>query len=599
MSRQVIHDGQGAFQVRFAFDRRLVDLVKTLANRRWNAEGKYWRVPDDDVVPLVDLLREEGFSFDEETKRLYASRGGVAELAGGRSRDTGPILPGLFDDFGADAPRRAGATATSRAGTDYTVTRLNSEVKAALAAAFPVPVWVVGEISGFNKSAHRRIVGFHLVERDPSGRSLAEVNAVLFEETRREIERRLAAAGDPFRLEDEITVRARAAVELYEPWGQYRLRIEEVDLTYTLGEAARRREEIVRRLTEEGLATLNTSLPFPELPLRLGLVTSLGSDAYNDVLRTLQESGFAFVVTAHGARVQGRSTEPSVLNALDWFREHAEELDAILICRGGGSRIDLAWFDSEPIGRTVATFPLPVVIGIGHEQDLSVLDFVGWRCKTPTAAAAFVVQKVQEALDRVEEAGRQALSTAAQRIEDEKRSQEERALRLARAAAGMLDRARSDLAQRRLRTARGARSLLASASRELARRGFAVPRAASLLLERMRVLVQQSVRQLVQGTRRDLAAASRHLVEMVASLGPRGLRRLGIEKERSEARARRLHLVDPRRVVERGYAILREGGGGVVTDAAAAPAGTVLRAELRRGALRLRSEGAAIEEGGK
>src|SRR5262249_3678400 len=152
-----------------------------------------------------------------------------------------------------------------------------------------------------------------------------------------------------------------------------------------------------RRLTERGLVGRNTSLPFPDLPLRVGLVTSLGSDAFNDVLRTLQESGFAFDVTAHGARVQGRLTEPSVLNALDWVRKRAESFDVVLICRGGGSRTDLSWFDSEQLGAAVATFPVPVVVGIGHEQDLSVLDFVGFRRKTPTAAAAYLVERVQAA----------------------------------------------------------------------------------------------------------------------------------------------------------------------------------------------------------
>jgi exodeoxyribonuclease VII large subunit len=151
------------------------------------------------------------------------------------------------------------------------------------------------------------------------------------------------------------------------------------------------------------------------VPLRVGLITSLGSDAYNDVLRTLQESGFAFRVTAHGARVQGRSTEPSVLNALDWFRERAADFDVILVCRGGGSRTDLAWFDSVQLGRAVALFPLPVVVGIGHEQDFSVLDAVGWRAKTPTAAASLLVDAVARSLDDLELRGSAVLDVATRR----------------------------------------------------------------------------------------------------------------------------------------------------------------------------------------
>ncbi|MBZ5638085.1 MAG: exodeoxyribonuclease VII large subunit [Acidobacteriia bacterium] len=598
MSRQVFHDGQGALRIRFSFDRRLVDLVKTLPNRRWNAVEKYWWVPEGDVVPLVDLLGPEGFDLDEATRSLYLGQGGTRAIESPARSAAGPAPPGLFE-AAADGGDPLPAAGPSRgAADDYTVSRLNLEAKRALAAVFPAPVWLVGEISGFNKSAHRRIVGFHLVERDPAGRSVAEVNSVLFDEARQEIEARLAAAGGPFRLEDEVTVRVRGSVELYEPWGQFRFRVVEIDIGYTLGEAARRREEIVRRLTALGVLGLNTSLPFPVLPLRVGLVTSLGSDAFNDVVRTLQESGFAFRVTVHGARVQGRSTEPSVLNALDWFRRRLAEFDVVMICRGGGSRTDLAWFDSEPLGRAVAAFPLPVLIGIGHEQDQSVLDFVGWRSKTPTAAAARLVDRVRETEERIEAAARAILGGAADVTREEAQALADRTRRLAHAARGLLEREATELAHVRMRAVRATRSLLAAALGDVARRAAALPRAALLLLERRRMMLAQSGRQVVQGARRDLAAAARTVTELAAALGPRGLRRLGLEAERTDGRARRLHLVDPRRVVERGYAILRVAAGGVLTEAAAAPAGTSVLAELKRGRLTLRSLGSEAEEGG-
>ncbi len=571
MSRKVDHDGRDALRVRFAYDRRLVELVKNLPGRRWHSDGKYWVVPDRHVVALVDLLAAEGFEFDRETRRLYLGRGGSPSAFPAAGDDAGgaPLLP--FGDPAEGPPPPADPGSRG----DLTVSRLNAEARRALALAFPAPLWLVGEISGFNKSAHRRIVGFHLVERDEGGRSLAEVNAVLFEEARREIEAGLERAGSPFRLEDEILVRVRGSVELYEPWGQFRFRVTELDPSYTLGEAARRREEIVRRLVEQGLVGRNTSLPFPEVPLRVGLVTSLGSDAYRDVLRTLEESGFAFRVAAHGARVQGRSTEPSVLNALDWFRDRAGDFDVVLICRGGGSRTDLAWLDSEPLGRAVATFPIPVVIGIGHEQDVSVLDSVGWRCKTPTAAAAFLVDRVRASIERTEEIARSVLEAAAGSIAEERRTHAERSGRLARSV----------------------RALVATAGADLARRSAAAPRAAALLVERRRAALEQAVRQLVQGSLRDVASAGRRIAGALAGIAPRGLRRLAIETERLEARARRLHLLDPRRVVERGYAILRTASGRAIAEADAAPAGAEVLAELRRGRLRLRSEGPEPEGG--
>jgi exodeoxyribonuclease VII large subunit len=589
LSKQVTYDGRGRFEVRFSFDRRLVDLVKGLPSRRWHPNDKFWSVPEEHVVPLVDLLLPEGFGFDEVTCEIYRMHGGCRDLQPAAPPAGPPGQPSLF---GAPNPEGGADPApTLGSADDYTVARLNEQVKAVLASAFPAPIWLVGEISGFNKSAHKRHVSFHLAERDETGKTISEVSATLFEGTRKEITAKLAAAGDPFRLEDEVTVRMRVRVELYVPWGSYRVLVDDLDINYTLGEAARRREEIIRRLAEEGLLELNTALPFPSLPLKVGLITSIGSDAYNDVLRTLQESGFAFRVTAHGARVQGHLTEPSVLNALDWFRERVDSYDVVLVCRGGGSRLDLAWFDSEALGRGVATFPLPVVVGIGHEQDLSVLDAVGRRCKTPTAAAGYLVERVRDSLERAEETGRAILELAARHLREERLAGLERARRLASSARHLLEHSARELAHRRQRATRGARALLQEAGRELRRRALAVPRTALVRVGQQRVVLEGSARQVVQGARRDLAAARSRAAQLAAAIEPGSRRRLTLERERTEARSRRLHLVDPRRVVERGYSILRQVDGTVLLDADAAPAGTAVRAELKRGRLRLRSEG--------
>ena len=516
MSRDVVHDGAGSFQVRFPFDRRLVDLVKSLPRRSWQAAAKVWTVPDDDIVALVELLQPEGFTFDDEARNRYAERGGPKTLR-------------------AEAEH-------------YTVGRLNREVKAVLTAAFPQAIWLVGEISGFNRARHKKHVGFTLIEREPTGEQAFQVQAILFEGARLEIERKLAGAGDPFRLEDEVEVRVRVRVDLYDAWGAYRVQIEELDVAFTLGEAARRREEIVRKLAASGLLGRNASLPLPVLPLRLGLITSLNSDAYHDVLRTLGESGFAFTVTAHGARVQGRATESSVLNALDWFRPRQAHFDAILICRGGGSRGDLAWFDTEALGRAVALFPIPIISGIGHELDVSVLDHVARRAKTPTAAAALLVDAVRAFLIRVEESGRSIFEEARARLDIERRN-------------------RLDAAQR-------------------------LERATTRRIEIARAMLHASARQLGLGARRDLAAGSRRAGDAARGLAPRVTRALAQEAERVAVRARRLFLLDPRRVVERGYAILRGTDGRVVVDEAQAAAGARVTAELRKGRLELVVKGA-------
>jgi len=569
MSREVRHDGAGSFEVRFSFDRGLVDLIKTLPHRRWNASGRLWSVPEQDVVLLVDLLQPESFRFDAATRDAYLAFGGTLVLDDAEPESAAPRLAGLFDE---PLTERAADSTTA----DYTVSRLNERVQQVIEGAFPEALWLVGEISGFKRNAHKKHVGFQLDEKDETGKTLSSINATLFERTRREIERALAAAGDPFALEDEITVRLQVRVGLYVPWGSYRVVVEQLDVKFTLGEAARRREEIVRRLTEEGLTRLNTALDMPPIPLRVGLLTSLGSDAYNDVVRTLQESRFAFEVLAHGARVQGPSTEPSVLNALDVFRRRADELDVVLICRGGGSRTDLAWFDSLALGRAVARFPLPVVIGIGHEQDRSVLDEVGRRRKTPTAAAAFLVETVRQNLEIVETLGARTLALCNSRLQQERHSGIDRARRLGLAARALLGRELAELGHRQQRTSRGARILLAAAGERITRLVRDLPRAGSVHLARQQTFLEHAQRTMTQTARRLL----------------------GHEAERIETRERRLALLHPRRVLNRGYAILRTDNGRVLAAAELAPRGTTLTAQLRRGALTLRSEGTLDNPGG-
>ncbi len=529
-------DGQGLLRIEFSYDPRLVALVKGLPGRQWNNGEKFWTVPREHVVSLVELLRPHGFSFDDETLRLYEAGHGAS-------------------------------------GDHLTVSQLNLQVRDAVLKAFPVPLWLVGEVSGFNRNAHKKWVGFHLVERTASG-EIPQVEAVLSPEDRQHVEAKLQREGAPFRLEDEVQVRVLVTVDLRADWGRYQVVVRDIDIAYTLGEVARRREEILRKLTAERILDRNRSLPFPELPLRVGLVTSLGSDAAYDVLRTLRESGFSFRVVVHGARVQGPNTEASVLNALDWFRDHSLEFDLVLICRGGGSRTDLAWFDSEALGRAVATFPLPVVVGIGHEEDRCVLDEVGWRQKTPTAAAQFLVDRVRHSLSRVEETAARVLDRARARVEEADKAHLQRAERLRR----------------------GVRGRLQTAHRDAARFRAALQRSVDALLGRTATHLNDVAGRLARGAQRDLSSSRQRVFRTALLVPVRASVRVARSGEHLEGQAKRLHALDPRRVVERGYAIVRLAEGSVVTDARQAPSQAFLRVQLKRGTLRARSEG---EEGGE
>ena len=164
MSRQVTHDGMGSLEIRFPYDRNLVDQVKSLPDRRWVAADRFWSVPETDVVPLVDLLSAQGFEFDRATRDLYVSMGGTRTLPDLSPPVSGPRLPGLFDPPSADDPRPAAKRVRSPLDSlydpepdspDYTVSGLNARVLEAIQSAFASTIWLVGEISGFSKNAHR------------------------------------------------------------------------------------------------------------------------------------------------------------------------------------------------------------------------------------------------------------------------------------------------------------------------------------------------------------------------------------------------------------------------------------------------------------
>ncbi len=545
--------------ISFEYEPRLVQLVRGLPQSRWDPENRHWSVPAEHVISVVELLRTEGFQFDQATQELYQQR-------------------------------------LNSSGQGLTVSQLNALVRKTLLSAFPMPVWVVGEILGYQKSAHKRIVDFHLVERQ-GDKIVAQVEAYLFPEARDFIETKLKKAGNPFQLEDELTVRVLARVDLWAQEGVYRLIIEDLDINYTLGEAARRREEILRKLAQEGILEKNKGLPFPLFPLRVGLITSLGSDAERDVLRTLSESGFAFKVTIHGARVQGRFTEISILNALTWFRERAKEFDVILICRGGGSRAELSWFDSEALARAVANFPIPVVIGIGHEADWSVLDYVGWRAKTPTAAAKLLVERVQKSLEEMKEKLRKIEDKAKERIAKEKEGQKERFHRLGSSLARLLEGEREGLAQRKDRILAAVWKELRHAKETLRKAGRSLPSLVGQALGQAKGRLSLAQLRLLRSARRELLLAKRALIEEKELILGRASLLLRGETERLDLKEKRLWALDPKRVVERGFAILRLENGRAVTEPAQAPFGTVLRAELRGGKLRLLSQGEEKEEG--
>lgn len=189
--------------------------------------------------------------------------------------------------------------------------------------------------------------------------------------------------------------------------------INNIDPSYTLGEMAMARRQIIERLTKEGLIDKNKAVPFPLVPLRIAVLSSKKAAGYEDFVKHLRENpyGYAFGVTLFETAVQGDAVEATMLRALSLCR--AEDFDVIVITRGGGGASDLSCFDNYAIARAIALFPIPVISGIGHERDKTVIDETAHTTiKTPTAAAAFIVERVKRFEDTIDSNGQRLLKSA-------------------------------------------------------------------------------------------------------------------------------------------------------------------------------------------
>ena len=223
-----------------------------------------------------------------------------------------------------------------------------------------------------------------------------------------------------------LHVKLLVRVTFHEQYG-YALNILDVDSSFTLGDMAKRRKEILARLEQDGIINDNKELPLPRFLRRIAVVSSAGAAGYGDFCNQLEHNdyGLFFHLQLFPAVMQGTNVEDSVMTALATIADEADCWDCVVIIRGGGATGDLSDFDSYPLAAAVAQMPIPVIVGIGHERDETVLDFVAHtRVKTPTAAAAFLIDRqAQEAalLDdlyrRIRKSAEMSIQLARQRLE--------------------------------------------------------------------------------------------------------------------------------------------------------------------------------------
>lgn len=304
----------------------------------------------------------------------------------------------------------------------FSLTELNLQVKNALLDYLPETYWVRAETSDVrkNQSGHCYL---EFIEKDLKNQNLiARARAVIWANTYTLLSAYFEEqTGQPFT--SGLSVLVRVSVVFHELYG-YSLSVVDIDPSFTVGEIARNRQLILKQLEADGVISLNKEIEISEIATRIAVISSPTAAGYEDFHDQLVNNsyGFIFYTKLFPAIMQGDLTESSVIAALDRIYEHVDNFDAVVIIRGGGSSSDLSSFDSYELASNCAQFPLPIISGIGHERDITVVDAVAHtRVKTPTAAAEYLINKMTASVSHLYELKQRLIQTSKALIENEQK----------------------------------------------------------------------------------------------------------------------------------------------------------------------------------
>lgn len=402
-------------------------------------------------------------------------------------------------------------------------------------------VWVTAELSDV------AVRGGHcymeLLQKDDRGLQVAKARGVIWASLYPSIDSQFYAATGQ-RFASGLKVMLRVSASMHPVYG-FSLVVSAVNPEYTLGDLLQRRREILERLKREGILNLNRELKWATpVPQRIAVISAAGAAGYGDFMNQLHTnpSHLRFVTRLFPAIMQGNSAPPSIIAALDQVAAEADQWDCVVIIRGGGATSDLQAFEDYDLAANVAQFQLPVVIGIGHERDITVLDYIAnTRLKTPTAVAEWLIAQGESALTWLQNTGQRILQIASQRISGNKEQ-------LAH-AEGLLPVLAQGAVERSLTKLRKAAATLDSVS-----------------------------------SRRIQPQLTR--LQMIAdSIPVSALRAIERQRQLLDSRAELLEALSPHATLARGYSITRVNGR-AVTDASQVKPGEVLETTLANGTLR-------------
>jgi exodeoxyribonuclease VII large subunit len=382
--------------------------------------------------------------------------------------------------------------------------------------------WVIAETSDLrlNRSGHCYT---ELIEKDSRGETVAKISAAIWAGNYSKLYHKfLDATGQV--LATGMKVMVNVSVSYHRLFGM-KVVINDIDPSYTMGDMERQRQEIINRLTKEGIIDMNKQLPWPEVPQRIAIISAAGAAGYGDFINQLHRNpyGLQFYTCLFNAVMQGTQTVPTVLAALDRINSHLDLFDCVVIIRGGGATSELNSFDNYDLAANVAQFPLPVIVGIGHERDITVLDSVAaMPVKTPTAAAEWLIQRGTDALAHLNDL-QEAVTTAV-------------------------------------------REMVGQAREQLAYFTSMIPAAARRILDTNRIRLDNNARAIPLAVTNLVTTQCTRLDRAVERVGEAVARAMQREQQRLQALGDKATLLSPANTLRRGYSLVMSDGK-CVTDA--------------------------------
>lgn len=426
---------------------------------------------------------------------------------------------------------------TSKSPNTITLQEFNNRIKRLLADPSVMNCWVVAETTDVRINQHCYL---QLLEKNPkTGATVAKIKAIIWGSQFRFLNARFKQVTGRD-IGNDMKIMVCLSVN-YSPQYGLTVVINDINPEFTLGDMERQRQEILNRLTQEGIIGQNKTVPVPPVLQRIAIVSAAGAAGYGDFMKQLTDNkyGVCFYPCLFQATMQGVKTVLTVLAALDKVEQNQHLFDCVVIIRGGGGTEELNSFDNYDLARRVATFPLPVIVGIGHERDITVLDYVaGIRVKTPTAAAEHIILQAANALAHIGDLSNQVVSIA--------------------------------------------RDYIARAKEQLSYYAGNLPIMAQRIIDTNTLRLQNFIQNIplhvqrrIEGENAQLARQKDAIKNAVAQVKMK-------ETMRLEALGDKIELLSPRKVMARGYT-LTTCEGKIMTDAAQLEAGKLVTIHFRDG----------------